>query len=260
MSAPQSIRLNAAAHTTRQLYGVLVGNDVYSNPKFTLKYARHDAERLGATLEANTGNYYAKANVKVLTDSAATRDAIRAEIEKSVIAAGPTDTIVFSFAGHGLQDASNNYFLTPFGFEETNIGNTALAWRDIAALLHKAKSRVIVILDACHAGLSGSEGVGTNDDAVNALLAGDHPPMLVLAASKGRQSSLEGDHRDGGAFTTALIETLRSKRADYDFDRDEAIELSELYQGLRTILARETRGEQTPWLVRQDLLGDFVVF
>ena len=48
---------------------------------------------------------------------------------------------------------------------------------------------MVVILDSCHSGLSGAEGLGTNDDAVASLLTGARAPMLVLAASKGRQFS-----------------------------------------------------------------------
>ena len=100
-----------------------------------------------------------------------------------------------------MQDEQGAFYLTPYGFDGNRVAATALAWRDIASLLHQAKARVVVILDACHAGLSGSEGRGTNDDAVAALVAGEHSPMLVLAASKGRQVSYEGPNWDGGAFT-----------------------------------------------------------
>ena len=108
--------------------------------------------------------------------------------------------------------------------------------------------------------MSGVEGLGTNDDAVAALVAGEHPPMLVLAASKGRQGSYEGSQFGGGVFTSALIEALQTKRSDYELDHGGALSVSELYCGLRTILQREKQGEQSPWLVRQDLLGDFVLF
>jgi hypothetical protein len=60
---------------------------------------------------------------------------------------------------------------------------------------------VVVILDACHSGLSGAEGLGTNDDAVASLLAGTHARMLVLAASKGRQYSYEDPKWGGGLHT-----------------------------------------------------------
>ena len=261
VSNPQAVRLQASGAPTRQLYSILVGNDIYSDRRLTLRYARHDAERLGALLQSNPGRIYARSTVKLLTDAAATPEAIRAEISRAVETATSQDTILFSFAGHGFQmQEDGRYYLTPYGFETTRSADTALAWREIADLLHKAKSRVIVILDACQAGLSGTDGLGTNDQAIGALLAGDHPPMLVLAASKGRQASFEDQKWDGGVFTYALIEALQSKRSTYDLDHDGAIEISELYRGLRQILARETAGEQTPWLVRQDLLGDFVVF
>jgi Caspase domain len=260
VSAPQSIRRPPAAQPTRELHAVLVGNDLYKNPKLHLNYARHDAERLGAALKTLPSQFYARSTVSVLADTAATPEAIRSEIKKAVDTAKVGDTVVFAFAGHGGQNKQGAYYLTPYGFDTARVADTALAWREIASLLHAAKARVIVILDACHAGLSGTEGLSTNDEAVSALLSGEHPPMLVLAASKGRQLSFEGQDWDGGVFTYALIEALEAKRAEYDVDGDGAIEVSELYRALRTILARETKGEQSPWLVRQDLLGDFVVF
>ena len=119
---------------------------------------------------------------------------------------------------------------------------------------------IVHLANARHAGLSGSQGRSTNDDAVAALVAGEHSPMLVLAASKGRQVSYEGPNWDGGVFTYALVTALKAKRADDDLDHDGALEISELYRALRTIVARETKGGQSPWLVREDLLGDFVVF
>ena len=259
VSAPQSIRLAPLAAPTRKLFAVVVGNDQYANPQLTLKYAGHDAERLGAVLTSNPGRAYASSVVKVLTNNTATASAIIAELTHAVEQAGSEDTVLFSFAGHGYDEPSG-YYLTNFGFDDKRVTATALAWRDIATVLRRSKARIIVILDACHAGLSGTEGLGTNDQALHALLAGEHPPMLVLAASKGRQSSFEDRRWDGGLFTFALLEVLQGKRATYDLDRDGAIEVSELYRGLRTILARETGDRQTPWLVRQDLIGDFAVF
>jgi len=155
---------------------------------------------------------------------------------------------------------TGRYFVTPADFDSARPAETGLAWADVAALLRGAKSRVIVILDACHAGLSGAEGLGTNDDAVNALLSGAHPPMLVLAASKGRQFSYEGSKWGGGVFTDALVEAIQRNRQSYDLDHNGVIETSELYYALKSLAVRATAGEQTPWLVRQDLLGDFAVF
>ena len=38
------------------------------------------------------------------------------------------------------------------------------------------------------------------------------------------------------------------------------IEVSELYRALRSIVVQETQANQTPWLARQDLIGDFAIF
>ena len=260
VSKPQAVRLSPQGKPTSVLYGVLVGINTYSNPKMQLSFARSDAERLGAALRANAGHYYSHSETLMLLDGDASKDAILSALRQTVAAATADDTIVFSFAGHGAQDQNGRYFVTPADFDATRPAETGLAWTDVAALLREAKSRVIIVLDACHAGLSGVEGLGTNDDAVSALLSGAHPPMLVLAASKGRQFSYEGPKWGGGVFTDALIETIQRNRQSYDLDHNGVIETSELYYALKSLVVRETGGEQTPWLVRQDLLGDFAVF
>ena len=82
VSNPQAVRLPTGVAPTRQLYGILVGNDVYSDRRLTLRYARHDAERLGAVLQSNPGHSYARSSIKLLTDAAATPEAVRAEISR----------------------------------------------------------------------------------------------------------------------------------------------------------------------------------
>jgi len=259
-SIPQAIRLRPTAAPTSVLHAVLVGINSYSNPKFDLEFARQDAERLGAALQSTAGETYGRVDVTRLLDADATREAILSALSRTVSSAAPEDTIIFAFSGHGVQTHDGRYYLTTTSFDFDQLAATGLTWTDVSAVLRQAKARVIVILDACHAGLSGTEGLGTNDDAIGAISSGARTPMLVLAASKGRQSSLEGAQWGGGVFTDALVRVLQTKRSDYDVDHDGAIEVSELYRALKTIVSRETKGQQTPWLVRQDLIGDFSVF
>ena len=254
------MRLSAGADKTNVLRAVTVGINAYSNPKLQLTFARSDAERLGAALSANLGQYYARAQATLLLDVKATKDAILSSLKEAAAATSPDDTLVFSFAGHGVQARNGRYYLAPADIDLAAVKDTGLAWSDVASVLQNAKARVIVILDSCHAGLSGAEGLGTNDDAVGALLSETHAPMLVLAASKGRQSSYEGESWGGGVFTSALIDAIQRDRQRYDLDRNGAIEASELYYALKSIVVRQTGGQQTPWLVRQDLLGDFAIF
>ena len=84
--------------------------------------------------------------------------------------------------------------------------------------------------------------------------------MLVFAASKGRQLSEESPRWGGGLFTHAIIEALERNRAAHDLDGNGVIEVSELYLALKSIVVRESKGAQTPWLVRRDLIGNFALF
>ena len=86
--------------------------------------------------------------------------------------------------------------------------------------------------------------------------------MIVFAASKGRQLSFEAadSKLSGGYFTQALADIIAGNRAAYDLDGNGAIEVSELYRGLKTYVIDNSNGDQTPWLARQDVVGDFALF
>ncbi len=258
LSAARSLRLKPSGPGSNTLRAVLVGVDKYSSPDIDLTYAKSDATRLAAALDKRKAIYYAKQNVELLADGEATAAAIAAALERAVAAATPEDTILFFFAGHGVQGDDGRYYLAPHDLERDSIERTGLPWSQIAAILAKTKARAVVILDSCHSGLSGAEGLATNDDAVKGLLSGAHAPVLVLAASKGRELSFEGEKWQGGVFTYALTKVLL-EAATRDGARG-ALDVSALYRGLREVLAKETNGQQTPWLARQDLIGDFSLF
>jgi uncharacterized caspase-like protein len=238
---------------------VLVGVNKYSQPSLTLHYARSDAERLGKALQDSRSGYYAKINVIELLDAQATRQAIIDRLRNAVAAAGAGDTIVFSFAGHGLQDAGK-FYLAPAEYSAEDVRGTGLAWSEVAKVLDEAKARVVVFLDACHAGQSGRDGAVRNDDVVHDMLAASRAPLLVFAASKGRQVSFEDRKWGGGLFTYAVVNALTTKRSVFDRNGDGTIEISELYMATKGIVGRESNGQQTPWLVRRDLVGDFGLF
>lgn len=259
VSTSQAVPLQPAPGAANRLHAVLVGVDNYADAKINLRYAKSDARRLGDAVAATKDRYYASKNVNVLLDKGASAQLITEAVEKAVAAAGPQDTILFFFAGHGVQGRDGHYYLTPSGFDLNNIPGTGVSWSKLAAILGGAKSRVVIVLDSCHSGLSGSEGLATNEDTVKDLLSGAHAPVLVLAAAKGRQFSFENPDWGGGIFTYALSEVLKNSAA-YDLNRNGVIEVSELYQALRTIVGTKTNDEQTPWLARQDLIGDFVLF
>jgi hypothetical protein len=218
ISAPQMLPLKPAGGAPARLLGVLVGVDSYGEERLKLSYAKSDARRLAHALQASVGRYYGAENSHLLLDEQATPGAIAAELEGMVAAADPHDTLVFSFAGHGVKGDDERYYLAPFGYRSDDPRGSGLSWTQVSSILGRAKARVVVIPDACHSGLSGAEGLGTNDDAVACLLTGTRAPMLVLAASKGRQFSYEDPKWGGGAFTHALVEVLKNNWQSADLN------------------------------------------
>lgn len=260
VSVPQAVRIASAGATPATLHGLLVGVDRYGDRQLTLMYAESDSKRLGAALKHSVGSYYSRGDISVLDGRKARKNAILSALQRLVENSTDADTLVFAFAGHGVQGDDGRYYLTPSDFDVEHVHETGLAWAEIAALLRRAKGRIVVILDACHAGLSGSEKLGTNDDAADALLDARSAPILVLAASKGRQVSYESPKWGGGLFTYALVEALERGRSNNDLDHDGAIEASELYRAVKGLMIPLSDGLQTPWLARKDLIGDFALF
>jgi uncharacterized caspase-like protein len=264
-STPLSIQSPAAASTDRVLHAVLVGIDAYNQPEMKLNFASSDAGRLAGALQSQRGKYFAQVQVTQLLDRNAGANAILTALESAVSSAKPGDIVFFSFAGHGIKGAAGLFYLAPSGFDANDSDNTGLAWSRVAGILSKSKARVVVVLDACHSGSADIEKIGSNDQAVSDLLGGHRAPILVFAASKGRQFSLEDPpgkppRWGGGVFTFALVRSLTDDRALTDSNANGALEISELYRAVKSRVVSETNGEQTPWLVRQDLIGDFALF
>ena len=61
-----------------------------------------------------------------------------------------------------------------------------------------------------------------------------------------------------------IVDFETAKRCVHDaiVDAEEKsdVEISEVYRALKGFVAQETSGAQTPWLVRQDVVGDFSLF
>ena len=236
-----------------------VGIDDYRGQGFPpLSSAVADAGAIRTALEKGNGQLFADRDIRAaLVNEMATPDAIRANLESLVVAAKPGDTIVFAFAGHGVADRSGQLRLATYQATLETIGINSVGWDEIAAILSRAPTRVVVLLDACHAGNANFDQLAKNENMVKALLSGVRAPILIFAASKGRELSRE---RDGsGVFTRAIVETLRGRSAA-DPNNNGLIDVDELYVGVKRNVVAATGGQQTPWLARGDLLGSFPLF
>jgi hypothetical protein len=258
VSAPMGLRRPLVEVSDRRLYAVIAGVDTFDEPKLQLQFAASDARRVAAAIDSRAGLYYRECHITQLIDANATAPTIRQSLEHAVAHASSGDLILFSFAGHGIR-TEQGFFVTSSGFRSTDPSNTGLAWSEIANVLGRARTRVFVVLDACHSAVAGSEGIASNEDVANELLSGTRAPIVLLAAARSRQSSWEGAKWGGGVFTHAFTRVVHNGQPLRSVARRAPIDMSELFIGVREIVHRATSGEQQPWLARRDQVGDFAL-
>ena len=195
--------------------------------------AANDAVGLRDMLTARCG--FDPRDVVMLTDQAATREAILHAIHSHLIdGVQAGDVVFFYFAGHGSQQR-NSKSDEPDKFDESIIPadsrRGALDIRDkelrrlFNAILDRG-ARLTVMIDACHSGsgarglLTGTRSRGIAPDLRDVEDGGPWGPRpenrgaLVLAASQDFANAGETPDHQHGAFTWAWIQSLRAAAPD----------------------------------------------
>jgi uncharacterized caspase-like protein len=199
-----------------RLLGLCVGISRYQDRRLSLRYAAADAVALAETLNRQgaspegQAHLYASAGVTALTDEQATRHRVGAELDRLIAQATRADTVILFLSGHGWEGAAREFFFAPYEVDRNNPARTALPWRDVVqrlGRLSQQSKRVLVLLDACHSGSAAS-----NEALIRGLLAAD-AGVMVFAASRGSEESLESPDWRHGLFTQALLEALAGKTA-----------------------------------------------
>lgn len=243
---------------TRRALAVAV--DTYSHAGLTdLNYAKADADRFMQLMSNLPPSVPGFAPAQFIGGRRAAPGDVLTEIDKMLEGLGAADHAVLFFAGHGLQDGKGDFYFAMAGTDPADLPGTALAWSDVAARLAGSAARITVLIDACHSGSAGIDGFATNDGAVAGLSAVPSS-LTILAASKGRQQSIEARSQGGGLFTVALERVLLTERDLHDSNGNGRIEASELAEGLRRIVSAQSEGLQVPWMTKGRIVGDHALF
>jgi uncharacterized caspase-like protein len=243
-----------------------------------LNYADKDADALYEWLTTEGG--FSPQDVLYLTNEKATLSTVRDSLVRYLNKAGPTDLVLFFFAGHGTPDPfdpTELYYLV----HDSKVGQlktTALPMTELRTIIDRnlRSERAIFLLDTCHsAGLSGGQVVGYRsktgaagdrglgavepdlrqlkrvevENKVSSAAAQQFgiPGRAVLTSSGAGEASRESPRWGGGhgVFTWSLLEGLRG-RADTDGDR--TITTGELFTYVQTKVQVETARQQNPQL------------
>lgn len=241
------------------LYVVSIGVSQYALTHLDLTYADDDARAISLLFQAQTGKLYRKVTTKELYDREATQTQILEAIEWVDRHATPRDVVIIFVAAHGVNE-QGRYYLLPTDGVVDDLPRTAVSWNDFASVLGNLPARVVLFLDTCHSGQIGQDVYtqlqqqSDNTEAIREL-ASDEYGVVILAASTGREFSMEHPDWKHGAFTKAVLEALEQGKADYSNDR--LIHLRELDLYVAERVEALTSGEQHPTTQKPSTISRF---
>lgn len=236
-----------------------------------LDSAVSDADLFAQTMTSLSSEAFDIASVTKLLDNRATPEAILSAVKQITAKAEFGDSVAVFFAGHGLQDEKGRFFLGTSKTDASNLSDSALPFDAISRILLKAGTRMALFLDACHSALAGQGLFSTNDAIVDRVLEAVPSGIVVFSASKGREYSVEDPVNGTGVFTGALAEVINTRRSEFDLNGNGALEVSELFRGVKGLVVPRVNAlaeadgyggviTQTPWMARNRMVGDFVLF
>lgn len=205
-----------------QGHALLIGVAHYQKISSLPTTILNDVNDVAATLSSPNYCAYAPANVVTLLDGNATRAAILMGLDELAARAGPNDTACVFFSGHGGvvgSPGNEDSVLATVDSDLADIENTSISSDVLAAALSRIKAiRLLVFIDACHAG-GAAISKSLSDGKGHKLKSGYSPNTFAkLAVGSGRalMASCRADEESAvfsgarnSVFTTALLAGLR---------------------------------------------------
>lgn len=254
------------------LYLITIGESIFQQTDFNLKYAAKDARDIVELFEEN--KYYSNVFTKILINDQVTNEnilALRSFLEQAKI----NDEVMIFIAGHGVLDANLNYYFATYDMDFMNPAKRGLAYENLENLMDGIKPiKKTLLIDACHSGEIDKDEVELAEADIK---EGDHirfrvvgnaaKPKLgiqntseltkslftdlrkgtgstVISSAGGMEFAMEGDNWNNGLFTYCFIEGIQSKAADLNSDGE--IWLSEIRQYVSRQVYQLSGGMQQP--------------
>lgn len=205
-----------------QGHALLIGVANYEKISSLPSAILNDVNDVAETLSSPEYCGYPPANVVTLLDTNATRAAVLKGLEELIARAGPDDTACVFFSGHGCivgKPGNEDSIIATVDSDLADIENTSISSNELAAALVQIKAkRLLVFIDACHAGGASisknapdSEGYafksGYTQNAFEKLAVGSG--RALMASCRADEVSSVFSNARNSVFTTALLEGLR---------------------------------------------------
>lgn len=226
----------------------------------------NDARDIANVLQSPDLCGYPEGNVTVLLDDEATLDGIRKALAKLAADAKPDDTVAFFFSGHGARfgaGSSATSALIPHDCQKCDALATTLGEAELSnALAAINASRLLIVMDACHAGGAAMLKTGLPESFVDGfdekslLRLSQGTGRVVLASSRASETSLVLHGERNSVFTAALLQGLRGGAAA---GADGTIRVFSLFNHVSEKVRQAVPGRQHPIFKASDLEDDFPV-
>jgi pimeloyl-ACP methyl ester carboxylesterase len=222
---------------SRTVYALLVGIDRYPRPIPPLHGCVNDIRAIEALLRERVSGGEFALDALVLTDAAATRQALIDGFRQHLGQAGRDDIALFYYSGHGSQEQAPPEFWTiePDHLDETLVCYDSrqpdrydLADKELSKLIAELAAKqpqIVIVLDCCHSG-SGTRALATGS-VRRAPLDLRPRPLESFLVSPAEVTAL--GTRSAGEQATAWISLPRGRHIVMAACRDE--EEAKEYQG-----------------------------
>jgi uncharacterized caspase-like protein len=241
-----------------KLYALSVGVSRYAESTMNLQFAAKDACDMARALAAQQGGLYQQVEVRIVQDEGATREAMLDGLDWIMRQTTARDVAMVFLAGHGVNDATGEYFFLPHDANLDRLARSAIPQSDIRRSLMQVAGKALFFFDTCHSGQIMASRRALPPDVsrfVETLISAENS-VVVFSASTGRQFAIEDASWGNGAFTKALLEGLGG-RADYR--RDKVITISEIDLYLSERVKELTGGRQAPTTAKPASTQDFPI-
>jgi uncharacterized caspase-like protein len=200
-------------------HAVLIGVNENAVDRLALPEVAQDVAALRAVLVDPDRCAYSPDHVLVVTGRGATRSGILDAIgwlTRQARDHGGECTALLYYTGHGLRDRDVDppaHFLIPYDVSEPALDRSALPAADFAAAVSAlSASRVLVVMDCCHAGGMGAKDVARSTDR---FAPGAVPPELLLPDDDGTGAGRGAKGRRPAATERAVLASSRGDQTSY---------------------------------------------
>jgi uncharacterized caspase-like protein len=216
-----------------------------------LKYAHLDAQEIISAFQTQKGKLYGDVFARLLMNEEATRDRIMSELDalwqvinaraedKASKKQRSTDVTLLFLSGHGL-DYSNDFYFWNYDLSLANPSETGVRMLDLGDRITSVPTELIVMTDACRAGMIGSDLIRAIDplELAKRLIAINERAQFIISSSRKDTKSWEHDSLKHGIFTKSALEGLTSAPMD--------VTLLWLTDFVQRKVAQRTGGKQVP--------------